>query len=128
MDSRQEWVAKLPQSPKLKTLCLDNLAGEVAKIPERSFVTVMTMGHGTDLPVLTEVMKQRDRFSYVGNIGSDQKRLRLVKDLKDAGVPDGAVERFHCPMGEEFGTNSPVEIGFSIVAQILRTRDEVLCL
>ncbi|MFM6927266.1 MAG: xanthine dehydrogenase accessory protein XdhC [Bdellovibrio sp.] len=121
-DSRQEWLDKLPTSPKLKVLCTTEMAAEVANLPEKSYVTLMTMGHGTDLPVLIETMKQRDRFSYVGNVGSDQKALRLRKDLVEAGIPDADLERFYCPMGENFGGNAPVEIAFSIVAQILKTK------
>lgn len=124
-DSRQEWLDKLPRSAKLKTLCTDHMAEEVKKLPQGSFVTLMTMGHGTDLPILIETMKQRDRFSYVGNIGSDQKARRLRQDLKEAGFNDETVARFYCPMGEQFGGNSPVEISFSIIAQLLKTKDQL---
>lgn len=121
-DQRSEWIEKLPRSPKLKTKCTDQLAAEVAKLPDGSYVTLMTMGHGSDLPVLTEVMKARGRFAYVGNIGSDQKRKRLESDLLAAGIPESEVKNFFCPMGESFGSNSPAEISFSIIAQILRSR------
>jgi xanthine dehydrogenase accessory factor len=124
-DQRAEWIDKLPKSPKLKTMCTDNMPAEVAKLPDGSYVTLMTMGHGSDLPVLTEVMKRRERFAYVGNIGSDQKRKRLESDLKAAGIPEHKLNEFFCPMGESFGSNSPVEISFSIIAQILRLRDEI---
>lgn len=124
-DSRQEWLSKLPASSKLRTLCTDDLSAQVATLPPNSFVTIMTMGHGTDLPVLIETMKQRERFAYVGNIGSSQKALRLNKDLQDAGIAPSVLEQFYCPMGEDFGGNSPVEIAFSIVAQLLKTRDQI---
>jgi xanthine dehydrogenase accessory factor len=124
-DQRSEWIDKLPKSPKLKTLCTDQMAAEVAKLPDGCYVALMTMGHGSDLPVLTEVMKQRERFAYVGNIGSDQKRKRLEQDLKTAGIADQDLKNFACPMGETFGSNSPVEISFSIIAQILKLRDQI---
>ncbi|WII73295.1 xanthine dehydrogenase accessory protein XdhC [Bdellovibrio sp. 22V] len=124
-DSRPEWINRLPSSPKLTTLCTENLAEQVAKLPPRSFVAIMTMGHGTDLPILIETMKQRERFSYVGNIGSDLKYLRLKKDLQQAGISEDTIQQFHCPMGENFGGNSPIEIAFSIVAQLLKTKDQI---
>lgn len=126
VDPRQEWISKLPESSKLKTFCTEDMSGLVSTIPEKAYVTVMTMGHGTDLPVLVETMKQRSRFSYVGNVGSATKALRLRQDLRTAGLPEETLTQFHCPMGENFGNNSPVEIAFSIVAQILKTRDEAL--
>lgn len=125
IDPRQEWIDRMPPSTKLKTICTDQMKELVPSIPDNAYVTLMTMGHGTDLPVLIEVMKQRDRFAYVGNVGSDQKARRLRQDLLDAGLPAESLTRFFCPMGESFGTNSPVEIAFSIVAQILKTRDQV---
>ncbi len=125
-DSRPEWIARLPQSPKLTTHCTDKMADQVATLPNGSYLTLMTMGHGTDLPILVEAMKNRSRFHYVGNIGSDQKRLRLENDLRQAGIPEGTLKAFYCPMGEDFGTNSPIEISFSIIAQLLRTRDKVV--
>lgn len=124
-DSRKEWLSKLPSSSKLSVLCTDDLSAQVQNLPAGSFVTVMTMGHSTDLPILIEAMKQRNRFAYVGNIGSEQKALRLKKDLQDAGILASLLDHFYCPMGEDFGSNSPVEIAFSIVAQLLRTRDQI---
>lgn len=124
-DQRQEWIDRLPKSAKLTTVCTDKLADQVHTLPSGTYVTLMTMGHGSDLPVLIEVMKDRTRFNYVGNIGSDQKRKRLEQDLRQAGIPEGTVKEFFCPMGEEFGSNSPIEISFSIIAQLLKTRDQI---
>ncbi|QLY27002.1 xanthine dehydrogenase accessory protein XdhC [Bdellovibrio sp. KM01] len=125
-DQREEWISRLPQSSKLKTVVTDKLSDEVAKLPDNSYVTLMTMGHSSDLPVLVEVMKNRSRFSYVGNVGSDQKRKRLESDLLSAGISENLLKEFYCPMGETFGGNNPAEISFSIVAQILKTRDAIL--
>ncbi|MDG0815984.1 XdhC family protein [Bdellovibrio svalbardensis] len=125
-DNRPEWIARLPKSAKLTTICTDKMADQVESLPAGSYLTLMTMGHGTDMPILIEAMKHRSRFHYVGNIGSDQKRLRLEDDLRKAGIPEGTLKAFYCPMGEDFGTNSPVEISFSIIAQLLKTRDKIV--
>lgn len=121
-DSRQEWLDKLPSSPRLKKICQENLADLVKGLPDKTYITLMTMGHGSDLPVLIEVMKQRERFSYVGNVGSEQKAKRLRKDLLDAGIPEEKLTQFFCPVGEDFGHNAPITIAFSIIAQILKLR------
>ena len=83
-DPRQEWTDRLPKSPKLSTLCTSQMAEQVPLLPDGSYVTLMTMGHGTDLPILIEAMKQRPRFAYVGNIGSDQKRDRKSTRLNSS--------------------------------------------
>ena len=125
-DSRPEWLAKLPQNKKLTPVHTEQSASFVSQIPDQAYVTIMTMGHGTDLPILKEAMKQKSRFSYVGNIGSEQKALRLREDLKNADIPIETIKQLHCPMGEPFGNNSPIEISFSIIAQILKIKDQHL--
>lgn len=84
----------------------------------------MTMGHASDTPVIFEALKTR-KFPYVGVVGSVPKRKRIVKELKEMGLDDERAKAFQCPMGEEFGRNTPIEIAFSITAQLLRMRDEV---
>jgi xanthine dehydrogenase accessory factor len=125
LDHRLDWLNKLPINKKLKTIHTENPQDQVKNLPDNSYVTIMTMGHSTDLPILIEVMKQRNRFSYVGNIGSEQKALRLRADLKEAGITEEFLRQFHCPMGENFGNNSPIEIAFSIVAQILKIKEMI---
>ena len=46
----------------------------------------MTMGHSTDGPILTEILRTRS-FPYLGVIGSAAKAARLKKDLREAGLP-----------------------------------------
>lgn len=124
-DSRQEWLDRLPSSPKLSITLTDSASHEVGKLPHGTYVTIMTMGHASDLPILIEAMKQKDRFSYVGNIGSAQKALRLHKDLTEAGLAPEKMAQLYCPMGEDFGSNAPIEIAFSIVAQLLKVKDQI---
>lgn len=125
-DSRKEWLDRLPSSPKLSIMLTDSASHEVSKLPQGTYVTIMTMGHTSDLPILIEAMKQLERFSYVGNIGSAQKALRLHKDLTEAGIPSEKTKQLYCPMGEDFGSNAPIEIAFSIVAQLLKVKDQLI--
>lgn len=123
VDSRPEWLEKIPNTQKIHKIFKSEMKEALQEIPSQSFVVIMTMGHGTDLPILTEAMKSHD-FPYVGNMGSDQKAKVLQRDLTEAGVSPKAISRLHCPIGESFGNNSPVEIAFSVVAQLLRVRDK----
>lgn len=122
IDPRQDWLDKFPKAANLKLICTDDMKAIVDELPNKTFVAISTMGHAFDLPILTKVMQQRSRFSYVGNVGSHQKSLRLKADLEAAEIPSDIISQFHCPMGEDFGNNTPIEIAFSIVAQMLRTR------
>ena len=41
-DTRKEWLEKLPQSPKLNKLCVENLEKKVEQTSEKAFVLIMT--------------------------------------------------------------------------------------
>jgi xanthine dehydrogenase accessory factor len=122
IDSREEWLSRLPASPKLKTVLSPDMPSEVAKIPEGAFVILMTMGHTTDKPILIEILRTRT-FPYLGVIGSNAKAKRLRKDILDAGLGEEMTRAFFCPIGLEIGTNDPHEISISIAAQMLQVRD-----
>lgn len=124
-DSREEWLARLPLSPKLAKVRSDDLAGEVKGLPDNAYVVLMTMGHATDLPILAEILRTRS-FPFLGVIGSRAKAKVLKRDLAAAGMPDEALEAFHCPIGLPIGSNHPGEIAVSIAAQLIQERDRML--
>lgn len=121
-DSRTEWLGRLPESPKLTKVHSTDLAAEVTRLPEGSFLLLMTMGHSTDRPILVEALR-RGTFKYVGVIGSAAKRAALRKAVLEAGISEEAFAAVHCPMGLDLGTNHPYEIAVSIVAQLIGVRD-----
>ena len=120
-DTREEWLSRLPVSPKLTKVLSTDLPSEVAKIPEGSFVILMTMGHTTDKPILIEILRTRE-FPYLGVIGSNAKAKRLRQDILDAGLGDERTRAFFCPIGLEVGSNHPQEIAISVAAQLLQIR------
>jgi xanthine dehydrogenase accessory factor len=122
IDPRGEWLAKLPQSPKLTTIETGDMPAIVKSLPDDAFVVLMTMGHTTDKPILIEILRTR-RFPYLGVIGSDAKANILRRDIAEAGLPEEAQGAFHCPIGIEIGTNHPYEIALSVIAQLIQTRD-----
>lgn len=120
-DTREEWLSRLPDSPRLTKVLSSDLPGEVAKLPDGAFVVLMTMGHTTDKPILLEILRTRT-FPYLGVIGSNAKAKRLRQDVRDAGLPEELTKAFFCPVGLEIGSNHPQEIAISIAAQMLQTR------
>ena len=122
LDSRKEWLDKLPDSPKLNRIHTDNLAAQVANLPQDASVILMTMGHSTDVPILIEALR-RGGFPYLGVIGSAAKRAQLKKGILQAEIPETSFAGVHCPMGLDIGTNHPYEIALSIASQLLQIRD-----
>jgi xanthine dehydrogenase accessory factor len=122
IDPREEWLAKLPDSPKLTKTLASDMPSIVKTLPDDAFVLLMTMGHTTDKPILLEILRTRV-FPYVGVIGSDAKANILRRDIAEAGLPDAAKQAFYCPIGLALGTNHPYEIAVSVAAQLLEVRD-----
>lgn len=123
-DPRLEWLERLPEALNLKKIHTENMASVVATLKPGTFIASMTMGHAFDLPVLLEAFKRSD-IPYLGVIGSDSKAVVFRNDLLKNAIPEEKVNTLHCPIGEKFGNNTPVEIAFSIVAQLIRTRDSL---
>ena len=122
IDPRAEWLARLPDSPKLQRIETADMPSEVAKIPDHSYVLLMTMGHTTDKPILLEILRTRT-FPYLGVIGSNSKAKRLRQDIEAAGLPPEAQRAFYCPVGLTLGSDAPHEIAISVAAQLLQERD-----
>jgi xanthine dehydrogenase accessory factor len=122
IDTRADWLAMLPVSPRITLIQTGDMPATVANLPEEAFVLLMTMGHGSDRPVLLEILKTR-QFPYLGVIGSRAKAARLKKDIAEAGLPATCQEAFFCPVGLDLGNNQPPEIAVSVAAQLLKERD-----
>ncbi|HKR66790.1 MAG TPA: xanthine dehydrogenase accessory protein XdhC [Thermoanaerobaculia bacterium] len=121
IDPREEWLARLPESPKLTKILSSDMPSEVAKIPDDAFVVLMTMGHTTDKPILIEILRTRT-FPYLGVIGSNAKAKRLRQDVLAAGLDEEKTRAFFCPVGLDLGSNHPQEIAISVAAQMLQLR------
>ena len=121
-DPRPEWIAKLPQSPKLTAIVAPDMPSMVAQLPDDAYVVLMTMGHSTDKPILLEILRTRT-FPYLGAIGSTAKANILKRDIEEAGLPESAKSAFFCPIGLELGTSHPYEIAVSVIAQLIAIRD-----
>lgn len=124
IDPREEWLSRLPDSAKLTKVQAADMPAEVSRIPDGSFVVLMSMGHSSDKPILLEILRTRV-FPYVGVIGSEAKARRLRQDVADAGLPDAMQTAFYCPIGLDFGSDAPQEIALSVAAQLVQIRDEL---
>ena len=123
-DTRSEWLDKLPESPKLNKLCVDNLEDNVKQTSEKAFVLIMTHGHRSDFYVVQKFIEQRSQ-PFLGVIGSRSKAATLKKELKKEGLKQKQIEKIFCPLGFSLGGNHPQEIAVSIAAQLLYERDKL---
>ncbi|MBZ0216985.1 MAG: XdhC family protein [Fimbriimonadaceae bacterium] len=122
IDTRSDWLDKLPPSDRLEKVQVETYSNGVAKVPDQSTVIVMTKGHAFDLPILLDIEKSGLKLSYLGVIGSDSKARILKRDLLEKGSSKNYVDRIICPVGEKIGNNTPAEISIGIIAQLLKLR------
>jgi xanthine dehydrogenase accessory factor len=122
IDPRNEWLDKLPEHNRIKKIQTEDMKSVLKTLAPTTFITSMTMGHAFDLPILLEAMTKFE-FPYLGVIGSEAKAKVLKAELKASGVSELKIAKLICPIGEDFGNNSPVEIALSIVVQLIKLRN-----
>jgi xanthine dehydrogenase accessory factor len=97
--------------------CFDRL-----NIDPSSYIVIVTRGHLYDGSVLEQAIKTNAR--YIGMIGSKKKIRTLYQNLIEKGVPQGTLDCVHAPIGIDIHSETPEEIGVSIVAELIKVRGE----
>jgi xanthine dehydrogenase accessory factor len=83
---------------------------------------VMTHSHPLDLAICHAVLSHGD-FRYLGLIGSETKRARFAKRLRELGHAQAELARLVCPIGlPSIEGKQPEVIAISIAAQLLTLR------
>jgi xanthine dehydrogenase accessory factor len=91
-------------------------------IDESSYIVIVTRGHLYDGFVLEQAVKTNAR--YIGMIGSKKKIRTLYENLMEKGVPEEVLNRVHAPIGLDIHSETPEEIGVSIIAELIQARGE----
>ncbi len=123
IDTRPEWLEKLPSASNLTAHYVSEFEDGVSLIGDRSFVLSITKGHASDFPVLRDVLQRETLVPFLGVIGSQSKRAVLLRELKEGNIPAERLEKLICPLGLPIGSNDPHEIAISISGQLLQARD-----
>ncbi len=90
-----------------------------AAAPVDAFHVVLTYSHAIDLEICHALLIKPD-FGFLGLIGSQTKRSRFFKRLRDGGVGETALLQLHCPVGiDNINGKEPATIAIAIVAQLI---------
>jgi xanthine dehydrogenase accessory factor len=112
-----------PIPPHAKRLVAAAPHSAVSYAPDDAFHAVMTYSHAMDLDICHAVLK-RGAFRYLGLIGSQTKRERFVRRLRELGIEGSALSRLTCPIGAGGpSSKEPFVIAIAIAAEILRLRE-----
>jgi len=122
IDSRDEKEIRPAVSGErpYELLCVDHPEAEVDDLPEGSALVVMTHSHALDLEILARAL-ERDRFVFVGLIGSERKWARFRRRLERRGLGPEAIARVTCPIGVTRGSKEPGAIALSTATQLVET-------
>jgi len=122
VDTRAEWLGRLPRSGKLEVCQVKDYREGIDRILPGAVVIIMTMGHRFDVPILEEIERRKLEIAHLGLIGSGAKSQIVRRQLGGNGVPRAFIETIVCPLGDKIGDNTPPEIAVGIVSQLLRLR------
>ena len=84
---------------------------------ENSALIALTHDPKIDDPALQHALK--NKFYYIGALGSKKTHENRCKRLKDAGFSDEEINSIHGPIGIKLGGKSAPEIALSIIAQLV---------
>jgi xanthine dehydrogenase accessory factor len=112
---------RFPEADEVIVSEFDECFGRLS-IDESSYIVIVTRGHLYDGFVLEQAVKTNAR--YIGMIGSKKKIRTLYQNLIEKGVPKEALSRVHAPIGLDIHSETPEEIGVSIIAELIKARGE----
>ncbi len=92
------------------------------KLDKSSYVVVLTHDPKLDDPALLIALKSRAR--YVGALGSRRTNEKRMERLRRAGLSEDELSRLHAPIGLNLGGQASSEIAVSIMAEIIKIRNE----
>ena len=84
---------------------------------ENSALIALTHDPKIDDPALQHALK--NKFYYIGALGSKKTHENRCKRLKEAGFTDEQINSIHGPIGIKLGGKSAPEIALSIIAQLV---------
>jgi xanthine dehydrogenase accessory factor len=118
VDERPDMVTP-ERYPQAEVRLTGDPVQQIADFPltEHTYLVMVTPHHTLDEKVLA-VLADRP-VAYVGLIGSHRRTEHTFKRAREAGVSERLLERVHTPIGLDIGAETPREIAFSIMAEII---------
>ncbi len=123
LEDRPEFADHASEAEASEVFCeafedgLDRIEGD-----EDTYFVIVTRGHRYDQVCLERIVRKKN--AYIGMIGS-RKRSAMVKELVIAGGADPEkIAGIHSPIGLDIGAETPEEIAVSIMAEIIKVKNQ----
>jgi xanthine dehydrogenase accessory factor len=109
------------EAPGVALLESADPAATAEAAPDGAAHVVMTHSHALDSLIAAAVL-ERDRFAYLGVIGSRAKRIAFRRAFRAMGIAEARIARMVCPIGgEAVRDKRPEVIAALVAAEIVTT-------
>lgn len=120
-DDREE-LATPEQTPDADIYLPGSIEEALAsfKVTSNTYIVLVTRNVLLDRQILPHLVDTR--ASYIGIIGSRRRWEETKRLLREDGLNEEQIQRFHSPIGLELQAETPEEIALSIMAEIVMFR------
>ena len=92
-------------------------------VPEGNhvFVVIMTFAHQSDTQILRQMLPKK--IKYLGMMGSELKVQSVFEMLQNEGTSKNDLSKIDAPIGLDINSITPAEIAISIMAKIIKVKN-----
>lgn len=123
IDDREEFASR-ERFKEVDNIICDNFTNALhnIKFNKNSYFVIVTRGHKDDQECIEKILKSE--FAYLGMIGSRAKVANSIRQLLDKGYDKSDINKINAPIGISIGAKTPAEIAVSIMAEIIKKKND----
>jgi xanthine dehydrogenase accessory factor len=91
-------------------------------LTSNTWILLLTRGHQFDVMSLQELLRRTETPAYIGMIGSRRRIAGVFEQLKQ-DFPTASFDSIYTPVGLDIGAETPAEIAVSILAEMLKVKN-----
>ncbi len=122
IDDREEYSTALDIDKRIQVIHTDPDYSAIPEPTPNTYVCLVSKGYVTDEAALRRIIRSPAR--YIGMIGSRKKVRTVYDNMQRDGFEGGLFERMHAPIGLDIHSETPEEIAVSILAEIIRVKNQ----
>ena len=96
---------------------------KTAELTDHTYILLLTRGHKYDVISLQALLMRKEKAAYIGMIGSRRRISGVFEELK-RDFPNESFDHLYTPVGLDIGAQTPAEIAVSIMAEILKVKNQ----
>ncbi|MDQ0252896.1 xanthine dehydrogenase accessory factor [Evansella vedderi] len=125
VDDRPEFATEERFPEVDEVVCCESYLSYFQHVPITSdtYVLLLTRGHKFDVISLQQLLSRQEKPGYIGMIGSRRRIAGVFEQLRE-DFPNESFDHIYTPVGIDIGAQTPEEISISIMAEILKVKNQ----